>query len=101
MDIMGKKNKQFSSQFKQDAVSYYYSSGKSIKAAAEDLKISTSGLNNWIQNAKNNDGIVEHRGSGNYLSDADKEIAKLKKELRDKEDALEILKKAISILNKD
>ncbi|MBP2026711.1 hypothetical protein J2Z35_000500 [Acetoanaerobium pronyense] len=44
---------------------------------------------------------MNHRGSGNYSSDSEKEIAKLKKELRDKEDALEILKKAIGILNKD
>ncbi|HAQ41901.1 MAG TPA: transposase, partial [Clostridiales bacterium] len=36
---------------------------------------------------------------GSIISDAEKEIAKLKKELRDKEDAPEILKKAISILN--
>lgn len=98
---MGIKNNQYSAEFKQDAVNYYFSSGKSIKAAAEDLKISTSGLNNWIQNAKKNEGLVNHRGSGNYSSDADKEIAKLKKELRDKEDALEILKKAIGILNKN
>lgn len=98
---MGTKNKQYSAEFKQDAVNYYYSSGKSIKVAAVDLKISTSCLNNWIQNAKKNDGVVNHRGSGNYSSDAEKEIAKLKKELRDKEDALEILKKAISILNKN
>ena len=45
--------------------------------------------------------MVSHRGSSNYSSDSEKEIAKLKKELRDKEDALEILKKAIGILNKD
>jgi len=98
---MGTKRKHFSAEFKQDAVNYYHSSGKSIKEAAEDLKISPGSLNNWIQSAKHNDGLVEHRGSGNYSSDADKEIAKLKKELRDKEDALEILKKAIGILNKN
>jgi transposase len=43
---MGKKRKQFNAEFKQDAVNYYYSSGKSIKDAAIDLKISASGLNN-------------------------------------------------------
>jgi len=98
---MKKGKKHYSEEFKQDAVNYYYSSGKSIKAAATDLKISQSGLNNWIQSAKSNEGIVEHRGSGNYSSDAEKEIARLKKEIRDKEDALEILKKAIGILNDD
>jgi len=41
--------------------------------------------------------IVDH----GTTSDTDKEIARLKKELRDKEDALEILKKVIGILNND
>lgn len=98
---MKKRKKQYSEEFKQDAVNYYYSSGKSMKDTADDLKISQSSLNNWIQSAKSNDGIVEHRGSGNYSSDAEKEIARLKKELRDKDDALDILKKAIGILNND
>lgn len=96
-----KTNKRYSKEFKQDAVNYYYSSGKSIKETATDLGVSPTGLANWINSAKTNDGVVNHRGSGNYSSDADKEIAKLKKELRDKEDALDILKKAIGILNED
>lgn len=98
---MSKSRRAFTAEFKQDAVEYYYSSGKSIKDAADDLKVSQSALNNWIQNAKKNKGVVEHRGSGNYSSDAEKEIARLKKQLRDKEDALRILKKAINILNED
>ena len=40
------------------------------------------------------------RGSGNYSSDEQKEIARLKRELRDAQDALDVLKKAISILGK-
>jgi len=98
---MNKKNKRYSKEFKQDAVNYYYSSGKSIKESASDLNVSSSGLAGWINSAKLNDGVVNYRGSGNYASDAEKEIARLKKELRDKEDALDILKKAIGILNKD
>lgn len=43
---------------------------------------------------------VACRGSGNYSSDAEKEIARLKRELRDATDALDVLKKAISILGK-
>lgn len=95
------RKKQFIEEFKQDAVDYYYSSGKSMKQASEDLRVSQSSLNNWIQSAKSNEGIVGHRGSGNYSSDSEKEIARLKKELRDKDDALDILKKAIGILNKN
>lgn len=48
--------------------------------------------------AKINNGEVPTRGSGNYQSDEAKENARLRKELRDAQDALEILKKAISIL---
>ena len=39
------------------------------------------------------------RGAANYASDKDKEIAKLKKELKDTQDELEILKKAMGILS--
>lgn len=51
---MKKTKKYYSEEFKQDIVNYYYSSSKSMKAAADDLKISHTGLNNWIQSAKSN-----------------------------------------------
>lgn len=90
---------QHSTAFKQDAVNYYYSSVKTQKEAAKGLKIDHSTLSKWIAGAKTNEGVVAHRGSGNYASEADKEIARLKKDLRDHKDALDILKKAIIILN--
>lgn len=96
---MGKQIRQFDAQFKQDAVNYYHSSGKTGEQVAKELKIAKSTLSKWIKDASNNDGVVNHRGSGNYSSDVEKENARLKKELRDSQDALEILKKAISILN--
>jgi len=65
---MSKSKRSFSAEYNQDVVEYYYSSGKSIKDTAADLKVSASALNNWIQSAKSNDGIVGHRGSGNYSS---------------------------------
>ena len=43
---------------------------------------------------------MPYRGSGNYASDEAKKIARLKRELRDAKDALNVLKKAISILDK-
>lgn len=95
---MSSNNKKYDATFKQDAVNYYYSSGKPMSQVAKDLKVATSTISKWVNNAKNNDGVVNHVGSGNYSSEADKEIARLKKELRDQTDALEILKKAIGIL---
>lgn len=96
---MVKHKKKFSAEFKQDAVEYYHSSGKSLEQVAGDLKVSKSALSKWVSSAQANSGTVNHRGSGNHSSDAEKEIARLKKELKDSKDALDILKKAISILN--
>lgn len=39
------------------------------------------------------------RGSGNFSSDDAKELARLKKENKDLKDAVEILKKAMSIVS--
>ena len=47
-----------------------------------------------------NEGTVPTRDRGNYESDEAKELARLRKELRDTQDALDILKKAIGILGK-
>ena len=94
-----KKRKSFTAEFKQDAVNYYHTSGKSMAEVASELQISSGSLNNWIQKAKSNDGSVPHRGSGNHSSDEAKEIARLQKELRDAKAAIDILKKAMSILN--
>lgn len=96
---MGKHKQQYSAEFKHDAVDYYHSSGKSLEQVAGDLKVSKSALSKWVSSTKTNQGQVNHRGSGNYSSDAEKEIARLKKELKDSKDALDILKKAIGILN--
>jgi len=54
----------------------------------------------WESQFRNNDGDIPVRGSGNYQSEDAKEIAHLKRELRDAQDALDVLKKAISILEK-
>lgn len=73
---MGNKNKHPHSEFKQDAVNYYYSSVNWIKSVAEDLKIGAFSLNNWIQISKVNNNVVIKRGSEDHSSDAEKEIAK-------------------------
>ena len=75
----------------------YYDSGLSINTTAKKLGVSVSALRKWIKLSKK-DGSVITRGSGNYSSDKDKEIARLKRQLRDAEGAIEVLKKVISIL---
>ena len=91
----------YDQRFKENAVRYRLDHPEfSLQKAAENLGISDSALKTWMRAARENEGSVPTRGTGNYSSDEAKEIARLQRELRDTKDALEILKKAISILGK-
>ena len=92
---------QYTEEFKKDAVKYRKEHPElGITKCAQNLGISKSALSSWTKSYKENKGAIPTRGRGNFESDEAKEIARLKKELRDTQDALEILKKAISILGK-
>jgi transposase len=92
-------SKQFDKKFKEDAAKYYFEHRElGLKGCAEKLGISRTALGVWTKEAKGNNGEVPTRGSGNYESDEAKENARLRRELRDTQDALAILKKAIGIL---
>jgi transposase len=89
-------------QFKLDAINYRKEHPDLTQSeCAKNLGIGLSTLSRWETQFKDNDGNIPVRGSGNYSSDEAKEIARLKRELRDAQDALDVLKKAIGILGKD
>lgn len=91
--------KQYDKKFKEDATKYYFEhKDLGLVGCAKKLGVSRTALGVWTKESKVNNGEVPTRGSGNYESDEAKENARLRKELRDTHDALEILKKAISIL---
>ena len=99
---MARRSKQHDKQFKLDAIRYVKEHPDlTQEQCCKNLGIGLSTLQRWLTLYRNNDGDVPSRGSGNYASDEQKEIARLQRELRDAKDALEILKKAISILGKD
>ena len=99
--IMSKK-KQHNKQFKLDAVQYRKEHPDLTQAeCAKNLGIGVSTLARWEAQFRDNSGDIPTRGSGNYSSDEQKEIARLKRELRDAQDALDVLKKAIGILGND
>ena len=92
---------QFTEEFKKDAVRYYNEHHElGYNKCAKNLGIGKTTLCKWVKIYEQNDGEIPTRGRGNYESDEAKEIARLKKELRDTQDALDILKKAIGILGK-
>lgn len=99
---MARKNKQHDKQFKLDAVKYVKEHPDLTQVeCAKNLGISITTLARWLSQYRDNDGDIPVRGSGNYSTDEQKEIARLKRELRDTQDALDVLKKAIGILGQD
>ena len=99
---MSRKKPQHTKQFKLDAVNYRNEHPDLTHVeCAKNLGIGVSTLARWETQFRDNEGDIPIRGSGNYESDEAKEIARLKRELRDAQDALDVLKKAISILGKD
>ena len=90
--------KHFDKQFKLDAVQYYHDHRElGLVGCASNLGISQQSLSRWQKELRES-GDLKCRGSGNYSSDEAKEIARLKRELRDAKDALKEKKKAINIL---
>ena len=99
---MSRKKPQHTKQFKLDATNYRKEHPDLTQTeVAKNLGIGVSTLARWEAQFRDCDGDIPVRGSGNYESDEAKEIARLKRELRDAQDALDVLKKAISILGKD
>ena len=96
---MGQQRRIFEKQFKIDAINYHNDHPElSIKQCADNLGVGLSTLQKWIHDYKEEPNN-SFRGTGNYSSEEDKENARLRKENKDLKDALEILKKAIGILN--
>ena len=96
---MSSRQKQHDKEFKLNAVKYIEEHPDlTMEECAKNLGVGLSTLSRWRSQYRNNDGDIPVRGSGNYESDDKKEIARLKRELRDAQDALDVLKKAIGIL---
>lgn len=82
---------QYTEEFKKDAVRYWKEHRElGCAKCAKNLGIGKSTLSNWGKIYDINDGAVPTRGRGNFESDEAKEIARLRKELRDTQDALDI-----------
>ncbi len=86
---------QYTKEFKNDAVRYWKEHPElGIGTCARNLGVSKSTLSNWKKLYDSNEGTVPTRGRGNFENYEAKEIARLRKELWDTQDALDILKKS-------
>jgi len=92
---------QHDKQFKLDAIQYYQDhKDLGVHGCAENLGIGYSTLTKWLKDFRESGDILA-RGSGNYASDEQKEIARLRRELRDAQDALDVLKKQSTFWEND
>ncbi len=99
---MSRKKTHHNKQFKLDAINYRKEHPDLTQVeCAKNLGIGVSTLARWEAQFRDNDGEIPTIGSDCYESEEQREIARLKRELRDTQDALDVLKKAISILGKD
>jgi transposase len=92
--------RQYSEEFKKDAVEHSLTSEKTVVEVAQDLGIAHSNLRRWrTQYGKN--GELAFPGNGNQkLTPQEEGIRRLKKELYDVRQERDILKKALAIFTK-
>lgn len=95
-------SKHYDEEFKLDALKYREDNPHlTLRAVARNLGISAPTFYSWQKVANENNGDVLHRGSGKHLTDEAKEIARLKRELKNSEDAQIIFKKTTGILSRE
>lgn len=91
--------RRYTDDFKKDAVRYVEEHpDMTLQQAAEYLGMPKETLYGWVKAYRRKLRDGEAAPTGN-LTDAEKELARLRRENRDLQDALAVLKKAISILN--
>ncbi len=94
------KKRQFTKEFKKEAVEYNLTSGKTVEEVARDLGISPHNLTRWRKEYRKR-GQLAFPGHGKEnLTPQEEESRRLKKELIDITQERDILKKALAIFTK-
>jgi len=97
---MENKKRQFTQEFKKEAVEYSLSSEKSVEEVARDLGISPHNLKRWCFQYRK-DGELAFPGHGKEnLTAQEEKLRRLQKELTDTQIERDILKKALAIFTK-
>jgi transposase len=92
-------NKQYSSEFKLEAVKRIERTNESVSKVAEDLGVKPTTLQGWVKKYKQSP-TAPFPGSGK-LSPEDERLRKLEKENRELKEEIEILKKAAAFFAKN
>lgn len=91
----------FTDEFKLGVIEYVLAHPEESKLSiSKKFGIGDSTIHAWLKKYNEQGNTIVSRGSGNFSSDEAKENARLRKELKDTQDALDVLKKAIGIVGK-
>ena len=94
------KKRQFTKEFKKEAVEYSLTSEKTIVEVARDLGISPHNLNRWRTQYRRR-GELAFPGHGKEgLTPQEEQVKRLQKKLHDITQERDILKKALAIFTK-
>lgn len=97
---MEKKIRQYTAEFKKEAVEYSLASGKTVEEVARDLGISPHNLTRWRKEYRKQ-GELAFPGHGKEnLTPQEEKVRRLQKELNDIRIERDILKKALAIFTK-
>jgi transposase len=96
--VGSKYTKRYTEEFKRDAIALVDFSGRTVTAFARELGISSESLRGWYRQVKADRG---ERGSGE-LTSSEREVRKrLRREVREQQQTIEILKKATAFFVKE
>lgn len=97
---MSKEKKRYTKAEKLEIVKMFIDNGESAKSLSDRFGVSENSIYNWIKAFKRNPKTA-FPGKGNKeMTESEKEIALLKKELKESQIENEILKKAVGIFSK-
>ncbi|MFF0296434.1 transposase [Kitasatospora sp. NPDC004614] len=91
MSKQSNRSKRYTAEFKRDAVELALSSDRTVTEVARDLGVSSEGLRNWVNQAK----VDRGEGPTGALTSAEREeLARLRRQDREQQQTIELLKKA-------
>ena len=95
---MRRRRRNYTEEFKEEAVALVLDQGVSIAQVAKDLDLTESALRNWVKAAK----LRKARGSGADLAPSEREeLKRLRKEVKLLREERTILKKAATFFAKE
>ncbi|WP_406155792.1 transposase [Streptomyces sp. NBC_00882] len=91
-------SKRYTAEFKRDAVALVHSSGKTVTEVAREIGVSAEGLRNWVRQAE----VDRGQGPAGALTSGEKEeLRSLRRENREQQQTIEVLKKAAAFFARE